>query len=130
MKSVKARKARKAGKAGKRHMWLGSNHKFNRLHAAMLIIAVVAAALLANQYYSPEFPGEVQPSSLQMDPLMCGAAADCVPAECCHPVSCVNRGNAPSCEGAMCTLDCRPGTMDCGYGSCGCVEGMCAAVMG
>jgi len=59
----------------------------------------------------------------------CEADEDCVPAECCHPRTCVARANAPDCEGSMCTMDCRARTMDCGAGSCVCHEGRCAAKM-
>lgn len=56
----------------------------------------------------------------------CSANADCAPAQCCHATSCVAKSAAPDCKGAMCTMDCRPGTMDCG-GACRCVEGNCKA---
>jgi hypothetical protein len=56
----------------------------------------------------------------------CTTDADCVPGGCCHPTSCVARGNAPACGDSVCTTDCRYGTLDCG-GSCLCHEGHCAA---
>lgn len=49
----------------------------------------------------------------------------CVPAQCCHPTSCVPRSQAPNCEGIDCTMECRGETMDCGQGSCVCVNGKC-----
>jgi len=57
----------------------------------------------------------------------CATDADCVPATCCHPKTCVAKAQAPSCAGTMCTLDCRIGTMDCGGGNCVCKDGACAA---
>lgn len=57
---------------------------------------------------------------------VCTTDADCVPAGCCHPASCVAAANAPSCTDVMCTAECRIGTLDCG-GSCLCHEGHCAA---
>ncbi len=59
----------------------------------------------------------------------CKTDADCVPAECCHPKTCVAKGSAPSCGGVMCTKECRGGTMDCG-GGCHCDKGSCAARLG
>jgi len=56
----------------------------------------------------------------------CETDADCVPAECCHAAACVAQANAPACEDAMCTMDCRYGTLDCG-GRCLCHDGRCAA---
>jgi hypothetical protein len=57
----------------------------------------------------------------------CATDADCVAATCCHPKTCVAKAQAPSCEGMMCTLDCRAGTMDCGGGKCVCRDGACAS---
>ena len=57
----------------------------------------------------------------------CTGAADCVPAECCHPSGCVKNGTARSCAGIFCTMVCS-GPLDCGAGTCGCVNGSCAVV--
>lgn len=43
---------------------------------------------------------------------------ECVPAECCHPTSCVLKQWAPDCSNTVCTEECREGTMDCGCGAC------------
>ena len=56
----------------------------------------------------------------------CRSDADCVPAQCCHPTSCVVASEAPKCEGAMCTRDCRGGSFECGAGACACQAGVCA----
>lgn len=58
----------------------------------------------------------------------CYSNLDCVPAQCCHPTSCIAKQYAPTCEGIMCTMECREGTMDCGGGSCGCVDNKCVIV--
>ncbi len=63
------------------------------------------------------------------DDAECSYDSDCVPASCCHPDSCVPAGEAPNCEGMMCTMECRPNTMDCGQGSCKCIDNKCKAVL-
>ena len=59
----------------------------------------------------------------------CSKDLDCVPASCCHPAECVPAEEAPSCEGMMCTMECKPNTMDCGQGSCKCIDNKCKAVL-
>jgi len=59
----------------------------------------------------------------------CSKDLDCVKATCCHPDSCVPAGEAPNCEGMMCTMECKPGTLDCGQGSCKCINNECKAVL-
>jgi len=53
---------------------------------------------------------------------------DCVPAQCCHPTSCIDKKFAPDCTGVPCTLECSPGTMDCGAGYCARINGVCQVV--
>lgn len=60
---------------------------------------------------------------------VCSSDADCVPAQCCHPTSCVVASAAPNCADMSCTEECRGGTMDCGQGHCACQEGSCVAVI-
>ena len=55
----------------------------------------------------------------------CSTDSDCVPAQCCHPYSCVKKENAPNCAGIACTARCEP-PIDCGIGRCACVNGTCA----
>ncbi|GEM_PF-1885768 len=55
----------------------------------------------------------------------CSVDVDCVPAQCCHPSSCVLGVNAPKCSGISCTMECAPGSMDCGRGHCACINGEC-----
>ncbi|MBU1205095.1 MAG: hypothetical protein KJ968_00325 [Nanoarchaeota archaeon] len=59
----------------------------------------------------------------------CSKDLDCVPASCCHATECVPAGEAPNCEGIMCTMECRPDTMDCGQGFCMCMDNKCKAVL-
>jgi hypothetical protein len=56
----------------------------------------------------------------------CTTYADCVPAQCCHPTSCVNPASITVCN-LMCTASCE-GPLDCGAGSCGCINGRCSVV--
>ena len=56
----------------------------------------------------------------------CTSDADCVPATCCHASACIPTAEAPSCDDAMCTTECKDGTMDCGKGACACVDGACS----
>jgi putative hemolysin len=59
----------------------------------------------------------------------CTTDSDCVPAECCHPTTCINVASKGVCN-MMCTMECRPGTLDCGQGSCRCASGKCEALIG
>jgi len=58
----------------------------------------------------------------------CRSDADCVPAQCCHPTTCVLRADAPDCSAVACTRHCAPDTMDCG-GRCLCRDGRCEAIL-
>lgn len=58
----------------------------------------------------------------------CVDDSNCIPAQCCHPTSCINKNSAPNCQDVACTLECRGGTMDCGAGHCACVNNKCQAV--
>lgn len=59
----------------------------------------------------------------------CAVDADCVPASCCHPNSCVPVAQKPDCADVACTMECQAGTMDCG-GRCACEAGSCKAILG
>jgi hypothetical protein len=43
---------------------------------------------------------------------------ECAAGDCCHPAYCVLVTDAPVCDNATCTEECRSGTLDCGYGRC------------
>lgn len=62
---------------------------------------------------------------------VCSTKEDCVPAQCCDAVSCVNKANAPNCESGGCECDwlSTPGVMNCGQGYCDCIQGECKAVL-
>lgn len=73
----------------------------------------------------PGTPTAVAPTP--MNAMGCAGEGDCVPAQCCHPTSCINRVAAPDCKDAICTMSCE-GPLDCGAGTCGCVQGTCTVV--
>jgi len=52
----------------------------------------------------------------------------CIPAECCHPKTCLDINEKPDCDDIYCTQECSPDTMDCGQGSCQRINGECQAV--
>jgi hypothetical protein len=56
----------------------------------------------------------------------CSGDADCVPAECCHPSSCIPGPRKTPCT-LLCTMSCE-GPLDCGAGSCGCVNRTCRII--
>ncbi len=71
-----------------------------------------------------EYEGTVE---LVAGDVPCTTDADCVPAECCHPTTCVAASAKQDCSSTMCTMDCKSGTMDC-FGGCLCGEDKkCAA---
>jgi hypothetical protein len=43
---------------------------------------------------------------------------ECAGGDCCHSTFCVLATDAPVCDNATCTEECRSGTLDCGYGRC------------
>ena len=65
-------------------------------------------------------------TTVPVDNQTCTSDTDCVPAQCCHPTSCVNSASIHVCN-LLCTASCE-GPLDCGAGSCGCVNGRCSVV--
>jgi len=63
------------------------------------------------------------------DKYSCQTNEDCMPEQCCHPTSCINKAFQPNCSGIACTMECRPETMDCGQGSCACIDSHCEALL-
>jgi hypothetical protein len=55
----------------------------------------------------------------------CAVDDDCVPEQCCHATTCINKDKKGVCNLA-CTMECRGGTIDCG-GYCSCENGKCVA---
>ncbi|MEK6903516.1 MAG: hypothetical protein AABW64_02620 [Nanoarchaeota archaeon] len=54
----------------------------------------------------------------------CNNDSDCVPAQCCHPTSVVNKQYAPDCTAVLCDQSCE-GTLDCGKGKPVCKDRIC-----
>lgn len=87
----------------------------------MLLISFILVVAIVGIYL---FLPADSPSS----ELTCETDVDCVPAQCCHPTSCINEKYAPDCSGVSCTLECQPNTLDCNQGYCACINGQCTAV--
>ena len=83
-----------------------------------VVIAVVGMIGLVFVMYVYE-PADIS------DPLFCNSDSDCVPAQDCHPTSCIGLGSKTVSDGVFCTTECAPDTMDCGQGSCACVSNRC-----
>ena len=75
-------------------------------------------------YYSE--PRCMQPSIQCGQTNSCLTDDDCVPAQCCHPTSCINKAFKGVCN-ELCSDVCQ-GPLDCGAGSCLCVDNKCATV--
>jgi hypothetical protein len=101
------------------------------LVAGLTVLAIcVAGCTISTPSSAPPVtitatPGATAPTP--MNAMQCNAYADCVPAQCCHPTSCINKVAQKSCDGIACTMMCG-GPLDCGAGSCGCVQGQCRVV--
>jgi len=103
---------------------------------ALFLICIAAIFVAGCTTHSPEPAGTATiPLSLSpvisatptpIPPSECTLAADCVPAECCHPSRCTAAATKQDCN-FMCTASCE-GPLDCGAGSCGCVKGKCAVI--
>ena len=101
--------------------------------AIIFPVICIVAILLAGCTASPPLNGITTttfPTSAvtiaPVDNQTCTTDADCVPAQCCHPASCVNQATISVCN-FMCTASCE-GPLDCGAGSCGCTNGRCSVV--
>jgi hypothetical protein len=97
-----------------------------------IIAAVVAGCTTGTPPAVSVTPAPVvssTPSPVAPTPMTaagCTGESDCVPAQCCHPTSCINKVAERACN-EMCTMSCQ-GPLDCGAGSCGCVKGTCSVV--
>lgn len=112
--------------------------KSSRVPLAAVIILAMAMVFLAGCATTPPQgvtptptptagTGTVTPTP-SADQTSCTGDWDCVPAQCCHPTSCINRAFKGVCTVA-CTLSCE-GPIDCGAGHCGCVSGRCQVIAG
>jgi len=107
-------------------------------HSGFVMVLVLAAGLvLVSGCTSPAVPGSLSPTPTPLSPTSaittppsplqdCATDDDCVPGECCHPASCINKSDKEVCT-IFCTLSCE-GPIDCGAGRCGCVDGKCNVV--
>jgi hypothetical protein len=103
----------------------------------LCIVAAIAAGCISGTSPSaPVTPTPVVPAPATTPPaaaptpmnaMGCNVYSDCVPAQCCHPTSCINKVAQKPCDGILCTESCE-GPLDCGAGSCGCVQGTCSVV--
>lgn len=79
---------------------------------ALVLVLLFLTGCVTNLF---EVPGE----------KYCETDADCVPAACCHPDSCINIENAPDCSGIICTMACIS-VLDCNQGKCVCKDNICS----
>ena len=86
--------------------------------SAFLAILLIAAAIVISLLFLNGQSGNV-PANMR-----CVQDSDCVPAQCCHPTSCINSAYKGVCN-LFCTMSCE-GPLDCGAGSCGCMGHTCA----
>jgi hypothetical protein len=104
---------------------------------ALLILCIAAISAAGCMTHSPELAGTTTISTslpqtttaLPASPQQvaeCSSDPDCIPAECCHPSSCIPGPRKTPCT-LMCTMSCE-GPLDCGVGSCGCVNGTCSVI--
>jgi hypothetical protein len=56
----------------------------------------------------------------------CNSDSDCVPEQCCHPTSCMNKDYKGACNLA-CTMSCET-PLDCGGASCECLDNRCVVM--
>jgi hypothetical protein len=86
----------------------------------MLSLFIIVTGCVAGPGYGTPTPTH--------DMSACTNDSDCVPAQCCHPTSCINASYKSVCI-ELCSLECK-GPIDCGAGHCGCVNGQCRVIPG
>jgi len=108
---------------------------FVLLVTAGVLVVVSGCTTAGNQPGMNVSPTATLPTTLVVSPVVtnvpvpaqsCSVDDDCVPAECCHPTSCINKAEKRVCN-VMCTMSCE-GPIDCGAGRCGCVSGSCGVI--
>jgi len=92
-------------------------YKTDRESFVLLLIAVIV--LVVFSFVSAQAAGTRNVKSCQLD-------SDCVPAQCCHATSAINKLYAPDCSDAACSIECVKNTLDCGQGTVTCNNGICA----
>jgi hypothetical protein len=102
---------------------------------ALVVLVVVSGCTAGNQPVVTVSPtatpqttpvGSPEVTTVPPTSQNCTIDDDCVPAECCHPTSCINKAEKSVCN-MLCTMNCQ-GPIDCGAGHCGCVNGKCSVV--
>jgi polar amino acid transport system substrate-binding protein len=88
-------------------------------HLALTLVALLLIGFIA---------GCVMPTPGGDETRTCSVDSDCVPEQCCHPTSCINKSYKGVCN-ELCTAVCD-GPIDCGAGHCGCVNGTCQVLPG
>ncbi|MFH0869403.1 MAG: hypothetical protein V1839_04205 [archaeon] len=84
------------------------------LFAAFALLIVFVLAVAGNHTVQAASANNVK---------ACESDSDCVPAQCCHATSAVNKLYAPDCSDAVCSIECVPKTLDCGQGTVKCTNG-------
>jgi len=88
----------------------------------LLIFLILLAGCVTGPGYGTPTP------TATPDYTRCTNDSQCVPAQCCHPTSCINAAYKEVCT-ELCTLECK-GPIDCGAGHCACVDGTCKVIPG
>jgi len=97
--------------------------------ALLIIIIVILVGIVGYLMAYCVLPSKITTTTTTIkNELFCQSKNDCLPAQCCHPTSCINRNYKSVCN-LLCTQECQPGTMDCGQGSCDCINNVCTAVV-
>ena len=92
----------------------------------VLLLAVCTATYPPLNGTTTTTPLTTAVTTVPADNQTCTSDTDCVPAQCCHPTSCVNNASIRVCN-LFCTASCE-GPLDCGAGSCGCENGRCSVI--
>jgi len=90
---------------------------------AALIFAIAVLIVLAF------FIGQKLQTQPVPENLRCEVDSDCVPAQCCHAISGINKDFAPDCKEIVCSQECEPNTLDCNQGAIKCVSNKCTLVV-
>ncbi|MDO8873517.1 MAG: hypothetical protein Q7V05_12440 [Methanoregula sp.] len=104
-------------------------------NALVILLVCIAAVFLAGCTQNTPPPAVPVTTTLPpatvttvpVDAQTCTTDADCVPAQCCHPASCVRQSAKPVCTDVICTMSCE-GPLDCGAGTCGCTNSRCSVI--
>ena len=90
----------------------------------ILLALVVGVVFITGCVEKPNVTTTTTTGEPGLHPDYCKIDDDCVPAQCCHPTSCINKKFAPDCSGSVCTEVCD-GPIDCGAGRCACMDNKC-----